>query len=50
MFNFANLEGLITVLLGEPVHIVELLESEVPMAFEDDKFKRLDVLATFHIS
>jgi len=44
--NFGVLEGLITVLLGEPVHIVELLESEVPMAFEDDKFKRLDVLAT----
>ena len=26
--NFGVLEGLITVLLGEPVHIVELLESE----------------------
>ena len=26
--NFAVLEGLITVLLNEPVHIIEILESE----------------------
>ena len=26
--NFGVLEGLVTVLLGEPIHIVEILESE----------------------
>ena len=43
--NFGVLEGLITVLLGEPVHIVELLESEGNQAFADDKFNRVDIKA-----
>ena len=43
--NFGVLEGLITVLLGEPVHIVEILESEGNQLTEDDKFNRVDVKA-----
>ena len=43
--NFGVLEGLITVLLGEPVHIVEILESEGNQETEDDKFNRVDVKA-----
>ena len=43
--NFGVLEGLITVLLNEPVHIVELLESEGNQEFADDKFNRVDVKA-----
>ena len=43
--NFGVLEGLITVLLGEPVHIVELLESEGNQETADDKFNRVDIKA-----
>ena len=43
--NFGVLEGLITVLLGEPVHIVELLESEGNQEFSEDKFNRVDIKA-----
>ena len=43
--NFGVLEGLLTVLLGEPVHIVELLESEGNQESADDKFNRVDVMA-----
>lgn len=43
--NYDVLEGLITVLLGEPVHIVEILESEGNQESEDDKFNRVDVKA-----
>jgi len=43
--NFDVLEGLITVLLGEPVHIVEIIESEGNQESEDDKFNRVDVKA-----
>ena len=43
--NFGVLEGLITVLLNEPVHIVELLESEGNQEFIDDKFNRVDIKA-----
>lgn len=43
--NFGVLEGLITVLLNEPVHIVELLESEGNQEFADDKFNRVDIKA-----
>ena len=43
--NFGVLEGLITVLLNEPVHIVELLESEGNQEAYDDKFNRVDVKA-----
>ena len=43
--NFGVFEGLITVLLGEPVKIVELLESEANKDSDDDKFNRVDIKA-----
>ena len=43
--NFGVLEGLITVLLNEPVHIVELLQSEGNQDYADDKFNRVDIKA-----
>lgn len=43
--NFSILEGLITVLLGEEVHIIELLESEGNRTSRDDKFNRVDIKA-----
>ena len=43
--NFSILEGLITVLLNEPVHIIELLESESNQQGIDDKFNRVDIKA-----
>ncbi len=43
--NFSVLEGLITVLLGEPVHILEMLESESNQFDAADKFNRVDIKA-----
>lgn len=43
--NFGVLEGLITVLLNEQVHIIELLESESNQDERDDKFNRVDIKA-----
>ena len=43
--NFGVLEGLITVLLEEPVHIVEILESEGNQEATTDKFNRVDIKA-----
>lgn len=43
--NFDILEGLITVLLGESVHIVEILESEGNQEYPTDKFNRVDIKA-----
>lgn len=43
--NFAVLEGLMTVLIGEPIKIVEILESESNQESERDKFNRVDVKA-----
>ena len=43
--NFCILEGLITVLLGESVHIIELLESESNQYDADDKYNRVDIKA-----
>ncbi len=43
--NYDVLEGLITVLLGESVHIVEILESEGNQNAVDDKYNRVDVKA-----
>ena len=43
--NFGVLEGLLTVLLGEKVTIVEILESEGNQESEDDKFNRVDIKA-----
>lgn len=43
--NFCILEGLITVLLQEPVHIIEILESEGNQETSSDKFNRVDIKA-----
>ena len=43
--NFAVLEGLLKVLLEEPIHILEILESEGNQQSEDDKFNRVDIKA-----
>ncbi len=43
--NFCILEGLVTVLLDEPVHIIELLESESNQNDPADKFNRVDIKA-----
>ena len=43
--NFSILEGLINVLLGEEVHILELLESESNQQDPQDKFNRVDIKA-----
>jgi hypothetical protein len=43
--NFGILEGLITVLLGEEVKILELLESESNQDSDNDKFNRVDIKA-----
>lgn len=43
--HFGILEGFLTVLLGEQVKIVELLESESNQLTSDDKFNRVDIKA-----
>lgn len=43
--NFGVLEGFLTVLLGEPIRIVEILESEGNQLNETDKFNRVDINA-----
>ena len=43
--NFDILEGFLTVLLGEEVRIVELLESESNQDSDSDKFNRVDIKA-----
>lgn len=43
--NFGVLEGFLTVLLGEEVKIIELLESESNQMAIDDKFNRVDIKA-----
>ena len=43
--NFSILEGLVTVLLNEPVHIIEILESEGNQENISDKFNRVDIKA-----
>ena len=43
--NFCILEGLVTVLLNEPVYIIELLESESNQEDPTDKFNRVDIKA-----
>ena len=43
--DFAIFEGLISVLVGEKVTIVELLESESNKVNKDDKFNRVDIKA-----
>lgn len=43
--NFGVLEGLLTVLIGEKIHILEILESEGNQQSEEDKFNRVDIKA-----
>ena len=43
--NFGVLEGLMTVLIGEEIKIVEILESESNREDEQDKFNRVDIKA-----
>lgn len=43
--NFSVLEGFLTVLLGEEVKIIEILESESNQQTADDKFNRVDIKA-----
>lgn len=43
--NFKILEGFLSTLLGEVIHIERLLESEGNKETEDDKFNRVDLLA-----
>lgn len=43
--NFGILEGFISVLLGEDVKIIELLESESNQDSDTDKFNRVDIKA-----
>ena len=43
--NFDVLEGFLTVLLGETVRIIEILESESNQESADDKFNRVDIKA-----
>ena len=43
--NFGVLEGFLTVFIGEPIKIVEILESESNQLSADDKFNRVDIKA-----
>ena len=43
--NFGVLEGFLTVLLNEPIRIVEILESEGNQQCENEKFNRVDIKA-----
>lgn len=43
--NFGVLEGFLTTLIGEEIHIVEILESEGNQQHESDKFNRVDIKA-----
>ena len=43
--NFAVLEGLVTVLIGTPIKILEILESEGNQENASDKFNRVDIKA-----
>ena len=43
--NFGVLEGFLTVLLNEPIRIVEILESEGNHQRENEKFNRVDIKA-----
>lgn len=43
--NFGVLEGFLTVLLGEVIRIVEILESESNQETFDDKYNRVDIKA-----
>ena len=43
--NFGVLEGFLTVLLGENIRILEILESESNQLSPEDKFNRVDIKA-----
>ena len=44
--NYAVLEGLVTVLLGEKISIIEILESESNQSSASDKFNRRKTVKT----
>ena len=46
--NFGVLEGLLTVLLGKEIHIMEILESESNQQCDNDKFNRVDIKALWN--
>lgn len=43
--NFGVLEGFLTVFIGEPITIIDILESEGNQETSDDKFNRVDIKA-----
>jgi hypothetical protein len=43
--NFVVLDGFLSTLLGEPIRVERMLESEGNQESEDDKFNRVDMLA-----
>ncbi|MBO4774534.1 MAG: PD-(D/E)XK nuclease family transposase, partial [Bacteroidales bacterium] len=43
--NFCVLDGLLTVLLKEEVHVQEILESEGNQQHREDKYNRVDIKA-----
>ena len=43
--DFAIFEGLISVLVGEKITIIDFLESESNQESKDDKFNRVDIKA-----
>ena len=43
--NFGVLEGFLTVFIGEPITIIDILESEGNQESSDDKFNRVDIKA-----
>lgn len=43
--NFGVLEGFLTVFIGEPITIIDILESEGNQEASDDKFNRVDIKA-----
>ena len=43
--NFGVLEGFLTVFIGEPIKIIDILESEGNQQEADDKFNRVDIKA-----
>ena len=43
--NFDVLEGFLTVFIGEPIQIIEILESEGNQEAADDKYNRVDIKA-----
>ena len=43
--NFGESQGFLTVFIGEPIKIIDILESEGNQQEADDKFNRVDIKA-----